>query len=121
MDRAKKVPATIDDYIAAFPEDVQSRLEAIRQTVRQAAPQAQETISYGMPTFRLKGFLVSFAAWKKHIGFYPISTAMEAAIPDLSNYKTSGKGTVQFPMDQPVPLPLIRKLVEFRVKETQGE
>lgn len=108
---------TIDEYINSFPIEVRKILQDLRQAIKEGAPDAEESIKYRMPTFTLHGNLVYFAAWKKHIGFYPITSAMEASIKELSTYKTSGKGTIQFPIDQPLPLPLIRKIVEFRVKE----
>jgi uncharacterized protein YdhG (YjbR/CyaY superfamily) len=120
METVKGQFKTIDEYINAFPEDVRPVLQTLRQTIREEAPDARETIKYGMPTFTLNGNLVYFGAWKKHIGLYPVSTAMEASIEELSTYKTSGKGTIQFPINQPLPLPLIRKIVQFRVKEHQG-
>lgn len=106
----------IDAYIAGFPPDVQEILEKIRLTIRYAAPDAAETFSYQMPTFTLKGNLVHFAAFKKHIGFYPAPTGIEAFKDELSVYE-GGKGSVQFPLDKPMPLDLIRRIVEFRVKE----
>ena len=109
-------PTTIDEYIASFPEAVQTRLEAVRQTIHAAAPQAQEIISYGMPCFRLNKNLVYFAAAKKHIGFYPTSSGIAAFQPQLSAYK-GAKGSVQFPHDQPLPLDLIAEIVKFRVAE----
>jgi uncharacterized protein YdhG (YjbR/CyaY superfamily) len=109
-------PKTIDEYIAACPEDVQEILEKIRATIQSTAPGAKETISYQMPTFTLNGNLVHFAAFKSHIGFYPIPTGIEKFKQELSAYKT-GKGSVQFPLDQPMPYDLIRKIVEFRVEE----
>ena len=112
----QKTPRTIDEYIAGFPPDVQEILESIRMTIREAAPDADETISYQMPTFTLKGNLVHFAAFKKHIGFYPIPTGIEAFKDELSAY-VCGKGSVQFPLDNPMPLDLIRRIVEFRVRE----
>ena len=114
---AKNKFKTVDEYIASFPPAVQEVLQTIRQTIKQAAPDATETIKYGMPTFVFHGNLVYFGAWKKHIGFYPITAAMEESIEELANYKTSGKGTIQFPLNQPLPLPLIRTIVAFRVKE----
>jgi uncharacterized protein YdhG (YjbR/CyaY superfamily) len=108
---------TIDEYIASFPEPIQERLQTLRQTIREEAPQAQEAMKYAMPTFILHGNLVYFAAWKHHIGFYPITAEMEAELDELAAYNTSGKGTIQFPYDQPLPLPLIRQLVAFRVRE----
>jgi len=106
----------IDAYIAGFPPDVQEILEKIRMTIRKAAPDAEETISYQMPTFTLKGNLVHFAAFKKHIGFYPAPTGIEEFKDELSVYQ-GGKGSVQFPLDRPMPFDLIRRIVEFRVRE----
>ncbi|MGI8926104.1 MAG: iron chaperone [Tepidiformaceae bacterium] len=116
MDTSKGQFKTIDEYINTFPEEVKRVLQTLRETIREVAPQAQEKISYQIPTFSLHGNLVSFAAWKNHIGFYPASADMETAMKELSTYKT-GKGTIQFPLDRPLPLPLIRKIVEFRVNE----
>jgi uncharacterized protein YdhG (YjbR/CyaY superfamily) len=107
---------TINDYIASFPKDVQKILESIRETVQKAAPEATEKISYGMPTFVLNGNLVHFAAFKNHIGFYPVPSGIEKFKKELSKYK-GAKGSVQFPLDEPMPLELIRKIVKFRVKE----
>lgn len=109
-------PQTIDDYVAGFPPDVQAILEKMRRTIRNAAPDAEETIKYRMPTFTLKGNLVYFAAFKKHIGFYPVPTGIEKFKRELAVYK-GGKGSVQFPLDQPMPFDLISKIVKFRVKE----
>lgn len=117
MNTDSKTLKTIDDYIAGFPPEVQAVLESVRQTIRQAAPDAEETLSYQMPTFTLRGNLVHFAAFKNHIGFYPTPTGVEAFQDELSAY-TGGKGSVQFPLDQPMPLDLIRRIVEFRVQET---
>ena len=105
----------IDEYIAGFPNDVQETLEKIRMTIRRAAPAAEETISYQMPTFTLKGNLVHFAAYKKHIGFYPAPRGIEKFRKELSAYK-GGKGSVRFPLDEPIPFDLIHKIVKFRVK-----
>jgi uncharacterized protein YdhG (YjbR/CyaY superfamily) len=110
------VPKDIDEYIAGFPQDVQVILEKVRQTIREAAPDAEETISYRIPTFTLKGNLVHFAAFKKHIGFYPSSTGIERFKQELSVYE-GGKGSVQFPLGKPVPFDLIGKIVKFRVAE----
>ena len=113
----KKQFKTIDEYIKTFPEDVQSILERMRQTIRKAAPEAVEAISYQMPTFKLNGKnLVFFAAFKNHIGFYPIPSGIKAFKKELSQYK-GGKGSVQFPIDKPVPYDLVKKIVIFRVKE----
>ncbi len=109
-------PQTIDEYIADFPKDVQEILQRVRQTIREAAPDAQEKISYQMPTFTLKGNLVYFAGFKKHIGFYPIPSGIEEFKEELSAYE-QGKGSVQFPLDKPIPYGLISRIVKFRVKE----
>jgi uncharacterized protein YdhG (YjbR/CyaY superfamily) len=109
-------PKNIDEYIAGFPPNVQEILEKIRMTIRKAAPDAEETIKYQMPTFTLKGNLVHFAAFKKHIGFYPVPTGIEKFKKELAAYE-QGKGSVQFPLDQPIPYGLISRIVKFRVKE----
>jgi len=116
MKSDQPTPRTIDEYIAGFPPDVQDILQKIRMTIREAAPDAQETISYQMPTFTLKGNLVHFAAFKSHIGFYPVPTGIEAFKDELAVYK-QGKGSVQFPLDQPIPYELIGRIVTFRVQE----
>lgn len=107
---------SMDDYIAEFPRDIQGILEKIRATIRKAAPQARETISYQMPTFTLEGNLVHFAAYKKHIGFYPAPSGIEKFKQQLAVYK-GAKGSVQFPLDQPIPYELIGQITEFRVRE----
>ena len=107
---------TIDEYINTFPEAVRKILNQLRQTIHETAPEAEETISYQMPTFTLHGNLVHFAAFKHHIGFYPAPTGIEAFQQELAPYK-GAKGSVQFPIDQPLPLSLIRKIVKYRVKE----
>ena len=107
---------SIDEYIASFPPDVQEILEKIRTTIRNAAPGAQESISYGMPTFTLNGYLVYFAAYKNHIGFYPAPIGIEKFKNEISEYE-SGKGTLQFPLDKPIPYDLISEIVVFRVQE----
>jgi uncharacterized protein YdhG (YjbR/CyaY superfamily) len=112
----KIVPKTIDEYIARFPDNIRERLTALRSTIRKAAPHAEETVSYGVPAFKLAGMLVWFAAHKNHIGFYPRAAGIAAFKNELSAYKLS-KGTVQFPFDRPLPLPLVSKLVKFRVKQ----
>jgi len=111
-------PKNIDEYIAGFPPVIQELLEKIRTTIRQAAPDAEETIRYQIPTFTLNGNLVHFAAFKNHIGFYPSSTGIEKFKVELSAYK-SAKGSVQFPLDKAIPFDLIAKIVRFRVKENQ--
>lgn len=107
----------IDEYIADFPDDVRNILRQIRSTIKKAAPKAEEAIKYAIPTFVFHGNLVHFAAFKNHIGFYPAPTGAAAFKKELSVYKT-GKGSVQFPLDEPMPLKLITKIVKFRVKET---
>lgn len=107
---------TIDEYIAAFPEEVQQLLNEMRAAIRAAAPEAIEKISYQMPTYYLKGNLVHFAAHQRHIGFYPAPSGIEAFREELEEYHFA-KGSVQFPFSQPLPLELIRKIVQFRVEE----
>lgn len=107
---------TIDEYIEEFPESIRTILEKIRQTIREAAPEATEAISYQMPAFKLHGNLVYFAAFKNHIGFYPTPSGIETFKEELSPYKTS-KGAIQFPLDKPIPYDLIEKIVRFRVNE----
>ena len=107
---------TIDEYIGTFPANVQDTLQKLRQTIGRAAPGAKETISYQIPTFTLEGNLVHFAGFKNHIGFYPASSGIEAFKKELSRYK-GAKGSVQFPINEPLPLALISKIVKFRVKE----
>ncbi len=119
MENTKNSYTTIDEYIANFPPDVQQRLQQMRTTIKAAAPGAQEKISYQMPTFYLHGNLVHFAAFMHHIGFYPVPSGIEAFQAELSNYK-GAKGSVQFPFDQPLPLDLVRRIVEFRVAENLG-
>jgi uncharacterized protein YdhG (YjbR/CyaY superfamily) len=117
MSTSKNQFKTIDEYIQSFPQAVREQLQELRQTIKEVAPAAEEAIKYQMPTFVLHGNMVYFAAWKKHISLYPITAEMEASLEELTRYKTSGKGTIQFPLDQPLPLPLIRKIVAFRVQE----
>ena len=106
----------IDEYISMQPENVRRSLEKMRQAIRKAAPKAEEVISYQMPAFKYQGALVYFAAFKTHIGFYPMPSGIEAFKDELSVYK-GAKGTVQFPHSSPIPLGLIGKIVKFRVKE----
>jgi uncharacterized protein YdhG (YjbR/CyaY superfamily) len=106
----------IDEYIGHFPDDVRGILEKIRLTIRKAAPSAGEKIGYGIPTFTLEGNLVHFAAFKKHIGFYPTPSGVEQFKQELSIYE-GAKGSVQFPLDKPIPFGLISKIVKFRVQE----
>lgn len=111
--------ASIDDYIAGFPPETQKVLEEVRALIRAAAPDATETISYAIPTFDLNGkHLVHFAGYTKHIGFYPVPSAVEAFQEELKPYK-SGKGSAQFPLGRPLPADLIRRIVEFRVAEAK--
>jgi uncharacterized protein YdhG (YjbR/CyaY superfamily) len=107
---------SIEEYIATCTPKIQKVLEEVRATIKAAAPQAEEKISYQIPTFFLKGNLVHFAAFTNHIGFYPTSSGIEAFKQELSNYRSS-KGAVQFPLDQPMPLDLISKITKFRVAE----
>ena len=116
----QEAPPTIDAYIAGYPEEVQAILQEIRRTIHETAPEATEAISYGMPTFKLHGNLVHFGAFKSHIGFYPVPSGMEAFQEELAAYK-QGKGSVQFPLDKPMPLDLIRRIVEFRVQENKAK
>jgi uncharacterized protein YdhG (YjbR/CyaY superfamily) len=109
-------PKNMDEYIANFPKDVQEILEKIRATIKKAAPNAEETINYQIPTFTLNGNLVHFAAFKSHIGFYPTPTGIEKFKKELAVYE-GAKGSVKFPLDKPIPYALIRKIVTFRVKE----
>ena len=113
---SKIKPVNIDEYIAGFPEDVQRMLQKLRQTIKKAAPQAEETINYQIPTFTLNGNLVHFAGYKNHIGFYPTPSAILAFKKELSAYQWA-KGSVQFPIDKPLPLALVTKIVKFRVKQ----
>lgn len=110
------VPKNIDEYIANFPRETQETLTVLRKTIGECAPEAGEKISYGIPTFTLQGNLVHFAGYKNHIGFYPGSAGVEEFKKDLAPYKCS-KGTIQFPLHTPLPLPLIKKIVKFRVKK----
>jgi len=112
----KATPAVdVDAYIAEFPQPVQQLLQQLRKTIKAAAPKATEVISYGMPGYQLHGMLVYFAGYKNHIGFYAAPTGHEAFKKELSVYKT-GKGSVQFPLDKPLPLKLVTKIVKYRVK-----
>ena len=111
-------PKDIDEYIARFPSDTQEVLKQIRTTIKKIVPDAEETISYGIPTFNLNGtYLIYFAAYKKHIGFYPVPSRIEEVDKKFASFKTSGKGTIQFPLNKPMPLKLIIKLVRFKLKE----
>jgi uncharacterized protein YdhG (YjbR/CyaY superfamily) len=116
MEKQKAGFTSIDEYIAAFPADVQERLRQMRAVIREAAPEAQEKISYQMPTFFLHGNLVHFAAFKNHIGFYPAPRGIEQFKDELAVYE-GAKGSVRFPFDQPLPLDLVRRIVQFRVAD----
>ena len=116
MDSKKSGINSIDEYIATFPKDIQNILQELRAAIKAAAPNAEEKISYQMPTFFLNGNLVHFAAFKKHIGFYPTPSGIEAFQKELSVYDGS-KGSVQFPIDEPMPLKLISRIVKFRAAE----
>jgi uncharacterized protein YdhG (YjbR/CyaY superfamily) len=105
----------IDEYIKGFPAPIQKLLQQVRETIKKAAPDAEETIKYSMPTFTLNGNLVHFAAFKNHIGLYPTPNGIDAFKKELSVYK-GAKGSVQFPLDQPMPLELIGKIVKYRVE-----
>ena len=108
----------IDQYIAVFPDEIRELLQRVRITIKKAAPEAEEAIKYRMPTFTLKGNLVHFAAFKNHIGFYPAPSAIKAFEKELSMYN-GAKGSIQFPVDKPLPLALVTKIVKFRVKENE--
>lgn len=111
-----KSATTIDEYIECFPKNIQELLQQVRATIKKAAPKAEEAIKYAMPTFVWKGNLVHFAAFKNHIGFYPAPMGIEEFKKELSVYK-GAKGSVQFPLDKPMPLALISKIVKFRIKK----
>lgn len=120
METKQPPPKDIDDYIGRYSPEIQEILERIRAIVRESAPDAEEAIAYQMPTFRLNGNLVHFAAFKNHIGFYPTPTGIEAFQPEISKYE-GAKGSVQFPLNQPIPYDLIRRIVAFRVEENRGK
>jgi uncharacterized protein YdhG (YjbR/CyaY superfamily) len=120
MKTIQAAPQTIDEYIAGFASEVQEILQKIRVTIRKAAPEAEEAISYQIPTFTLKGkYLVYFAAYKKHISLYPAPIGIAEFKEELAPYK-SGKGTAKFPLDKPIPFDLISRIVKFRVTENLG-
>ena len=116
MEAKKSGFSSIDEYIAAFPEETQKILEELRAVIKAVVPEAKEKISYQMPTFFLEGNLVHFAAFKNHIGFYPAPRGIEAFKDELVVYK-GAKGSVQFPLDQPMPLDLISRIVQYRAAE----
>ena len=109
-------PKDIEDYISKFPDDVQTILEKVRETIRRAAPGATETISYMMPAFRQHGILVYFAAWEKHIGMYPPISGNKTLEKAIARY-AGPKGNLQFPLDEPMPFDLIERIVKQRVKQ----
>ena len=116
METTKSKFASIDEYIATFPKETQKLLNGLRAAIKASAPNAEEKFSYGIPTFFLNGNLAHFAAFKTHIGFYPAPSGIEAFKKELSMYKQA-KGSVQFPLDAPLPLKLVGKIVKFRVAE----
>lgn len=118
MEREELRAETIDEYIALFPPAVRKILREMRKTIQQAAPEATEKISYQMPTFHLHGNLVHFAAFQKHIGFYPTASGVAAFEQELGDY-VHAKGSIQFPLDRPIPYDLVRRITEFRVAENQ--
>ena len=120
MEKNRKRPASIDDYISSFPVHIQKKLEEIRSIIRDQAPDAVEKISYQMPTFYLHGNLVHFAAYEKHIGFYPAPSGIDAFRSELSKYKYA-RGSVQFPIDEPIPVELVKKIVKFRAEENRKQ
>ena len=111
---------TIEEYIVDFPENIREALQNLRRVIKRTAPGAEEAINYGIPTFKLNGNLVHFAAFKKHVGFYPNPSAIEAFKNELSAYEIS-KGSVKFPLDKPIPFDIIEEIVKFRVKEALGK
>src|SRR5271165_6577066 len=115
MAKAQK-PKDIDDYISKFPADVQAILQKVRETIRQAAPEAKETISYMMPAFKQHGILIYFAAWTKHLGMYPPISGDKALEKAIARY-AGPKGNLQFPLDEPIPYDLIERIVRLRVKQ----
>ena len=118
MATAQSAPATIDAYIAAFPDDVQEVLRQVRAAIRAAAPEAEEAISYGIPTFNLAGtYLIYFAGFKKHVSVYPAPVGNADFAEEMSIYG-SGKGTAKFPLNKPIPFDLITRMVKFRIQET---
>ncbi len=117
---SKKGYKTIDEYIATFPQNIQVVLQELRQVIRDSAPESEEVISYQMPAFKQNGILVWFAAFRNHIGFYPKTSAIEFFKKELSSYEVS-KGTIRFPLDKPIPLDLVRKIVKYRIRENLGK
>ncbi len=117
---AAKTYKDVDEYISTLPQNVQAVLQKLRQVIKEAAPEAEEVISYQMPAFKLNGILVWFAAFKDHISFFPKVSAIQAFKDKLANYETS-KGTIRFPLNEPIPFDLVEEIVRFRVKENQSK
>jgi len=115
-----KTYTNIDQYISTFPKEVQTLLQKVRETIHKAAPDAVEAIAYGIPTFKLNGNLVHFGGYKEHIGFYPAPRGIEAFKKELAPYE-GGKGTIKFPLSEPIPYDLITKVVKFRVQDSQSK
>ena len=120
MISTKTRPKTIDEYIRAAPKEVQKKLREMHACIRAAAPGAKEGLKWGMPAFSYKRILVAFAAHQHHIGFYPTPSAVSAFAKDLTKFATA-KGSIQFPLEKPLPLPLIRKITAFRVRESLNQ
>lgn len=120
MSDQTKLPNTIDEYIAMYPLPLQDRMQTIRQCIRDQAPEVQERMAYGMPTFYLYSNVIHFACFTNHIGLFPGSSGVEHFLPELANYKTS-KGTIQIPHKMDLPLDLIRRIVDFRIEENIEE
>jgi uncharacterized protein YdhG (YjbR/CyaY superfamily) len=118
METKKIATKTIDEHIAQFPESTREILQKVRETIREVAPYATESIAYGIPTFRLNGNLVHFAGYARHVGFYPGSEAIEVFREEIKGYKTS-RGTIQFPLNKPIPYELIKKITLYRVLKNQ--
>lgn len=116
MEIGKALPVSIDQYISEAPQEIQQKLRELRTVIKAEAPEAEERIAYGMPTFSQEGNLVHFAAFKNHIGFFPAPSGIENFKDELAKYKTS-KGTVQFPLEEDIPMDLVREIVRFRLKE----
>jgi uncharacterized protein YdhG (YjbR/CyaY superfamily) len=118
MDAAATKFKTVDEYLSTFPSSTKKMLQQLRETIRKAAPQAEEVISYNMPAYKQQGMLVYFAGYKGHIGFYPVSSAIKEFEEELSAFERS-KGTVRFPLDKPLPLKLITRMVKYRIQENK--
>lgn len=112
----KHIPENVDEYISWFPEETQLKLATIRDLIKKATPEAEETISYAIPAYKLNGVLIYFAGFTKHISIYPAPRESEAFVEELSNYK-GGKGTIQFPLNKPLPVGLIARIINFRIQE----